>query len=122
MQILVRSEATPMNRRPLLNARHRKFLSYYKPYLGWFFADMFCAFMVSAITLLLPLCTRYITKNLLAGNPNNIYAVGVLMLVLVVVHTLCNMFVDYQGHRMGALMETDMRHELFEHYQKLSFG
>jgi ATP-binding cassette subfamily B protein len=47
---------------------------------------------------------------------------GAVMLALIVVHTLCNMFVDYQGHRMGAMMESDMRSELFEHYQKLSFG
>jgi len=44
------------------------------------------------------------------------------MLALVVVHTACNAFVDYQGHMMGAMMESDMRSELFEHYQKLSFG
>ena len=44
------------------------------------------------------------------------------MLVLVAVHTGCNMFVDYQGHMMGARMESDMRTELFDHYQKLSFS
>ncbi len=47
---------------------------------------------------------------------------GLLMLVLVAIHTLCNLFVDYQGHMMGALMESDMRQELFDHYQKLSFS
>ena len=109
-----------------MNSRSKKFLSYYQPYLGLFFADMACAFIVSATTLILPLCTRYITKNILEGNTPNaldqIYAMGALMLALIVVHTMCNMFVDYQGHMMGALMERDMRSELFEHYQKLSFG
>jgi len=113
-------------RRNVLNSRSKKFVSYYKPYVGLFFADMVCAFIVSAITLILPLCTRYITKNILEGNTpnalNQIYAMGAVMLALVVVHTLCNMFVDYQGHMMGAMMESDMRSELFEHYQKLSFG
>ena len=47
---------------------------------------------------------------------------GAIMVGLVIVHTLCNAFVDYQGHMMGARMESDMRAELFEHYQKLSFG
>src|SRR6185436_15695462 len=60
------------------------------------------------------------------GNTPNalsqIYAMGVVMLVLLVIHTACNMFVDYQGHMMGAKMESDMRSELFEHYQKLSFS
>jgi len=46
---------------------------------------------------------------------------GGLMLVLVVVYAACNAFIDYQGHVMGALMEGDVRNELFEHYQKLSF-
>ena len=109
-----------------MNSRIRKFLSYYNPYLGLFFSDMACAFIVSATTLILPLCARYITKNVLEGNTpnalNQIYTMGAVMLVLIVVHTVCNMFVDYQGHTMGAMMESDMRSELFEHYQKLSFG
>jgi len=108
-----------------VNSRSKKFLSYYKPYLGLFFADMACAFIVAATTLLLPLCIRYITKNVLEANLpnalNQIYAMGAVMLGLVVVHAVCNTFVDYQGHMMGALMERDMRSELFEHYQKLSF-
>jgi len=108
-----------------VNSRSKKFLSYYKPYLGLFWADMACALIVSATTLILPLCIRYITKNVLEGNAPNaltqIYLMGAVMLALVAVHTLCNAFVDYQGHMMGALMERDMRAELFAHYQKLSF-
>jgi ATP-binding cassette subfamily B protein len=106
-------------------SRGRKFLSYYKPYRGLFLADMACALVVAAITLLLPLCARYVTKDILeSGAPhalNQIYLVGALMLALVGVHTLCTMFIDFQGHFMGARMESDMRRELFEHYQKLSF-
>jgi ATP-binding cassette subfamily B protein len=108
-----------------MNARSKKFLSYYKPYSGLFFADLACAFIISVITLILPLCARYITKNVLEVNAANtltqIYLMGGVMLALVVVHTVCNMFVDYRGHMMGALMESDMRRELFEHYQNLSF-
>lgn len=108
-----------------MNSRSRKFLSYYKPYLGLLFADMACAFVVAAVTLILPLCARYITQNLLAGPTpdtlNQIYTMGAGMLALVAVHTVCNLFVDYRGHTMGAMMESDMRSELFEHYQKLSF-
>lgn len=109
-----------------MNSRTRKFLSYYKPYLGLLAADLFCAFVVAAITLALPLCANYITKNLLENNTpdtlTSIYAAGGLMLALVAAHTLCNSFVDYRGHMMGALMESDMRRELFDHYQKLSFS
>jgi ATP-binding cassette subfamily B protein len=109
-----------------VNSRSKKFLSYYKPYICLLLADLACAFIVSATTLLLPLCTRYITKDVLQGNTpnalNQIYMMGAIMVALVGVHVLCNMFVDYRGHKMGAMMESDMRSELFEHYQKLSFS
>jgi len=87
---------------------------------------MACAFVISGTALLLPLCANYITKHILQNEAPNalgqIYGMGVVMLVLLLIHTLCNMFVDYQGHVMGALMEGDMRRELFDHYQRLSFG
>lgn len=108
-----------------MNPRARKFFSYYKPYLGLFLSVMLCAVIVSGITLLFPLLTRYITKNVLEGNLqdalNQIFQAGALMVALVVVHTVCNFYVDYRGHAMGAMMESDMRAELFDHYQKLSF-
>lgn len=107
------------------NARQRKFFSYYKPYMRLFWADMACAMLVSATTLLIPLCANYITKNLLDGSSadalRQIYGMGAVMVGLIAVHTVCNTFVDYQGHMMGAMMERDMRRELFDHYQKLSF-
>lgn len=107
-----------------MNSRLKKFLSYYKPYLGLFYADMICAIIVSATILAIPLCIRYITKNLEAHSPdalNQIYIMGGVMLALVALHAICHAFIDYKGHMMGALMERDMRNELFEHYQKLSF-
>lgn len=107
-----------------MNTRIRKFFSYYKPYLGLFYADMACAIVVSITVLSIPLCIRYITKNLEAQSPDNlskIYMMGCVMLGLVAIHAICHAFVDYKGHMMGALMERDMRNELFEHYQKLSF-
>ena len=109
-----------------MSSRAEKFLSFYRPYLGLLTVDLICAFIISAITLILPLCVRYITQNLLdAGAPHqmrDIATVGLLMLALVAAHTLCNLFVDYQGHMMGAMMESDMRRELFGHFQKLSFS
>lgn len=109
-----------------MNSRIKKFFSYYKPYWGLFCADMACAVVVSAITLALPLCIRYITKNLLeVDSPDalsHIYMMGGVMLALVALYTACHTFIDYKGHMMGALMEGDMRNELFDHYQKLSFN
>ena len=107
-------------------SRTMKFLSFYRPYLGLLSLDLFCAFIASAITLILPLCVRHITQNLLGAevaNPiGDIAVMAAIMVALVAAHTLCSMFVDYQGHMMGAMIESDMRRELFAHYQKLSFS
>ena len=109
-----------------MHPRMTKFFSYYKPYLGLLGTDLACAFVVAAITLVLPLGARYITKDILGANTpdslNQVYLVGAGMLALVVIQAVCNAFVDYQGHMMGTLMERDMRNELFEHYQQQSFG
>ncbi len=108
-----------------MNPRIRKFLSYYRPYLGIFTATMICAALTAAITLILPLCVRYITKNVLEAHApdalNQIFWVGALMAALIAAHTACGYFVDYRGHAMGAAMERDLRRELFEHYLKLPF-
>ena len=109
-----------------MNPRFKKFLSYYKPYLGLFITVMTLAFIVAATTLIFPLLTRYIVKNVLDGNMvnalNEIYKIGAVMLVLIAVQAGCTFFVDYRGHAMGAMMERDMRNELFAHMQKLSFS
>lgn len=105
--------------------RMKKFLSYYKPYMKIFLLDMFCAFIAAGITLVYPLITRYITGEILVApqvNINLIYRLGIVMLVLVVIEYICNYYIAYQGHVMGTYMERDLRNELFEHYQKLSFS
>ena len=86
---------------------------------------MACAVIASAAMLAIPLCVRYITANLLQVGSTDalhqIYMMGGIMLGLIGIYAACHAFIDYQGHVMGALMERDMRKELFEHYQKLSF-
>lgn len=108
--------------------RIRKFFSYYRPYRGLLALDLACAFVVSAVTLALPLLTRYITGVVLAGpglhapaTLHTLYAFGAGTLGLIALYTVCNVFVDSRGHAMGAMMERDMRAELFAHYEKLSF-
>jgi len=104
----------------------RKFLSYYRPHIGLLLADLGCAVLVSATTLALPLCANYVVKRLTAGaGPTlapEVWTMGAVMLALLAVQALSTLFVDYQGHVMGAKMEGAMRQELFEHYQALSFG
>jgi ATP-binding cassette, subfamily B, bacterial len=109
----------------VLDSRGKKFVSYYKPYLGWLAVDLVCTITVAVISLILPLCAGYITRNIL-GNPsadvlNQVYGMGALMFGLVIAYIACDTYIDYQGHMMGAVMERDMRRDLFDHYQKLSF-
>ena len=108
-----------------MSSRSKKFLSYYRPYLKLFLADMFCAMIAAGISLVFPIIIRYITGTVLVDNNfeiSLIYKLGVLMIVLVVIEYLCNYFVAYKGHVLGVYMERDLRNELFQHYQKLSFS
>ena len=104
----------------------KKFISYYFPYKKLFFMDMFCALIVAGISLIIPLITRYITNTVLVGNPSEmmktIIMLGFVLLGLALIEFACNYFITYKGHLMGVYMETDLRNELFEHYQKLSFS
>ena len=107
-----------------MKGRLKKFLSYYKPYKVLFFKDMFCAMVAAVVSLVFPMVTRHVTGVILMEDPVNIsmiYQLGIFMIVLVLVEYLCNYYIGYQGHVMGTYMERDIRNELFEHYQKLSF-
>lgn len=114
--------------RPRLGgARLKRFLSYYRPHLGVLFADLACAVLIAATALALPLSANFVVKRLAQATDapailGEIHLVGAAMLALLVVQALCTLFVDYQGHVMGARMEGALRKELFEHYQKMSFN
>ncbi|QNM04350.1 ABC transporter ATP-binding protein [Qiania dongpingensis] len=105
--------------------KKKSFMSYYKPYLGLFLSDMFFACLGAAITLVIPLIIRYITGTVIGFETDAavsmIFRLAALMLVMVAIEFFCNFYIGYFGHMMGAKMERDMRHELFGHYQKLSF-
>lgn len=110
-----------------MNPRAKKFVSYYKPYLRVFTADMLCAFAVAAISLVLPMIVRYITNTVLVNYEiseavGEIAKLAAVMAALAVLQFFCNFFINYQGHIMGAKMEYDMRNDIFDHYQKLSFN
>jgi len=107
--------------------RLRQFLAYYRPHLPLLAADLACAVLVSATALALPLCANYVTKQVMQLSSGSdalaqIYLMGAVMLGLLALQIVATFFVDFQGHMMGGRIETQVRRELFEHCQKLSFS
>jgi ATP-binding cassette subfamily B protein len=110
------------NREKEPKGRMRRFISYFRPHRKLFILDLCCALVISLVDLSFPLVSRYALNTLL---PNNLYTVffvfmGALVLAYLVRAAL-SYVVTYWGHKLGVLMEADMRRDLFEHMQGLSF-
>lgn len=104
----------------------KKMISYYKPYIGVFFADMFFAIMASAIALVIPLVVRYVTSTVIYMDKEkaieSLIVIAVIVSVLILFQCYCNYYISNYGHVMGAKIEYDMRAEIFAHFQKMSFS
>lgn len=104
----------------------KKFIGYYRPYKKIFFFDLFCAAVISIIDLIYPQILRQGANTIFVQEKSVILRVLPLLaaglLIMYIIQALCKYYVNCQGHVMGAMMERDMRRELFEHYEKLSFS
>lgn len=104
----------------------KKFIHYYGPYKAVFFIDLICAAVISLVDLAYPQILRTMTKTLFTQDKDIILhalpVIAVSLFVMYIVQSLCKYYVTCQGHMMGAKMERDMRRELFDHYQELSFS
>ena len=104
----------------------KKFIHYYGPYKAVFFIDLICAAVISLVDLAYPQILRTMTKTLFTQDKDMILhalpVIAVSLFVMYIVQSLCKYYVTCQGHMMGAKMERDMRRELFDHYQELSFS
>lgn len=104
----------------------KKFIRYYGPYKVVFFIDLLCAAVISLVDLAFPQILRTLTRTLFAGSADKILSalvpIAIALLVAYIIQTLCKYYVTYAGHMMGARMERDMRKELFDHYERLSFS
>ncbi len=121
-----------------------KFAAYYKPYKFLFFFDLFCALLVSAVDLVFPQVIRYLTRvipkirsgELLLFSDKTIFSfdvqasaiiylgliIAAILLGLYIIRYFTQYFITSWGHIMGARMERDMRNDLFNHMQRLSFS
>ena len=104
----------------------KKFVGYYKPYRTIFFVDLFCASINSLVDILYPQILRTLGSTLFTRESSVILSklplITAGLLLAYLIQTLCTWYVTYRGHIMGARMERDMRRELFDHYERLSFS
>ncbi|MDY3017181.1 ABC transporter ATP-binding protein [Blautia sp.] len=104
----------------------KKFIRYYGPYKTVFFLDLFCAAIISMVDLAFPQILRLLTATIFREEPSRILKallpIGAILLIMYLIQSFCVYYVGYQGHMMGAKMEGDMRRQLFDHYEKLSFS
>lgn len=104
----------------------KKFIRFYKPYKKLFFIDMLCALIASSIDLAFPQILNLLTKGVFTGSSaqilRSLWIIGTGLIAMYIVRYYCQYFITSWGHIMGARMESDMRQELFDHYQKLSFS
>lgn len=104
----------------------RRLVSYYRPYRRVFFTDMFFAFVSAAVALVIPLAVRYVTSTVIYMEGDRaremILKLGLGMFLLIVVQWYSNYYISNYGHVMGAKIEYDMRAQIFNHYQKMSFA
>lgn len=104
----------------------KKMLGYYRPYRKIFWADMFFATLSALVALTIPLVVRYVTSTLIYEEPgiilHQLIYIACGLFVLLAIDCYSRYFIGNYGHVMGAKMEYDMRKEIFEHMQKLSFS
>lgn len=104
----------------------KRFIHYYTPYRAIFFLDLLCATVISAIDLAYPQILRTLTNTLFTKSSSTILSalipIAIGLFLMYVLQSLCKYYVSCQGHMMGARMERDMRQQLFDHYEQLSFS
>lgn len=103
----------------------KRFYPYFKPYWHILVFDLLCASLTSACDLILPVIVRYIT-NTVTYSPGSltiemVIRITVVYLVLRIIDVAANYYMQNTGHVMGARIETDMRSDLFEKFQELSY-
>ncbi len=104
----------------------KRFISYYKPVVGLFVADTVCAVAIAGIDLAFPIILRSLTNGLFTEGASAILGalpgIAAGLIAMYLVRCGCRYFVSAQGHIMGARMESRMRQDLFEQYERMSFS
>ncbi|WP_044480530.1 ABC transporter ATP-binding protein [Paenibacillus antibioticophila] len=100
----------------------RRFFAYYQPYKWLFLLDFGCAIIAGLLELAFPMAVNMFVDDLLPGGKWDIVVwASIGLIVLYALSAILTYVVNYWGHMLGINIETDMRHKLFAHIQKLSF-
>ena len=109
-----------------MNTNLRKMIGYYKPYRKTFWLDMLFAALSAGVALVIPLVVRYVTSTLFYLPSDEILHqlpfIAFFLILLLAADCYSRFFIGNYGHVMGAKMEYNMRAEIFDHMQKLSFS
>ena len=104
----------------------KRLIPYYKPYIGVFILDLIAASIMSAIDLVFPQLLRFLRGTLFLQAPEVILSklglLAALLIVMYIIRSACKYYMSYQGHMMGARMESTMRRQLFDRFESLSFS
>ena len=101
----------------------KRFAKYYKPHLGLFTLDFSCAFIMSGMDLVFPVALQQIIDKIIpSGDLSMLWWIGGGLLLMYLVHAVFEYIVDYFGHMVGLRIEYDMRRDLFDHINKMSFS
>ncbi len=106
---------------------HKEFIKHYKPYKKIFFVDIFSTFIMSIIDIILPLVISFMLKTVYVSSDVSYILsatakVCLILLVLYIIRMICSYIVTYWGHRMGILMEANMRQNIFDKFASFSFS
>lgn len=101
----------------------REFASFYKPHMGMFLLDMFCALIIALVDILFPVVTRKVLYDYIPNQAMRTFFIAMgAMLIAFFVRTAAQWVVTYLGHLTGVHIEADMRAAIFAHMQKLGFS
>lgn len=98
------------------------FLHYYKPYKSILYGVVIGSLVAALLDLVFPMLVRQILNEVLPQKNTDrlLHDTGILFILYLGNYGLLYL-VNYYGHLMNAKIENDMRRDLFEHLQQMSF-
>ena len=101
----------------------KRFFAYYKPHRKLFAFDMVCAFLISVCNMFYPMIARNIMNDYVPNKNLQLLIIWAILLALIyALKSILTYIVGYWGHVLGVRIQGDMRRDLFNHVESLSFS